>query len=86
MPLTHSQRLDRLNERLAELAFWRERETVPVTGWRFDDEEIGIGAPWPRSDGVVRFEAEGEAPDRWPLDETRLILDLGGDFYPFQQI
>ncbi|MFZ2102891.1 MAG: glycoside hydrolase family 38 C-terminal domain-containing protein [Oricola sp.] len=79
MPLTHSQRLDRLNERLSELAFWREREAAPVTGWTFDGEPIETGAAWPRWDGAVHFAAQGGVPAHWPLEDTRLILDLGGE-------
>ncbi len=79
MPLSLSQRLDRLKERLSELGWWRERASVPVTGWTFDGEPIEIGAAWPRHDGVVKFSAEAEVPADWPLAETRLILDLGGE-------
>ena len=36
MALTNQQRLDRLKVRLEELAYWRAREGVPVTGWTTD--------------------------------------------------
>lgn len=79
MSLTLAQRQDRLTVRIAELAHWRDRETVPVDGWTFDGAPIAIGAPWPRADGVVRFAATAVVPDHWPLAETRLCLDLGGE-------
>jgi alpha-mannosidase len=40
----------------------------------------GLGDPWPRRDGVVRLaHPEVSVPDGWPLAETRLELDLGGE-------
>ncbi|OWW04075.1 alpha-mannosidase [Rhizobium sp. R72] len=79
MTLTLHQRLERLRVRTAELEYWRSRETVEIDGWTFDDEPIAIGAPWPRSDGIVRFAAFARLPDHWPLDDARLSLDLGGE-------
>ncbi len=75
MPLSIDQRLERLNMRLGELAHWRVRESREIGGWTFDGEAIELGAPWPRSEGVVRFEARGEAPETWPIDEVRLALE-----------
>lgn len=79
MALTIAQRLERLKVRLDELFWWREREAVGVEGWTFDGAPIAIGAAWPRRDGVVTLAATAEAPAHWPLDETRLVLDLGGE-------
>lgn len=79
MPLNRSDRLERLTERLSELTWWRERETRPVDGWTCDGEPIAMGAAWPTTEGVLTFEALAEVPDAWPLDETRLILDTGGE-------
>ncbi|MAS04675.1 MAG: alpha-mannosidase [Ahrensia sp.] len=79
MPLSLNQRIGRLAERLSELTWWRERESIAVEGWTFDGEPIAIGAAWPRRDGTVAFAAEAEVPEDWPLEETRLILDLGGE-------
>lgn len=79
MSLTLAQRQDRLSVRIAELAHWRDRETVPVDGWTFDGAPIAIGAPWPHKEGVVRFAATASVPPHWPLAETRLCLDLGGE-------
>jgi alpha-mannosidase len=79
MPLKIDQRVERLQARLRELAFWRARATREIDGWRCDGQPIVVGAPWPRRDGVLRFEALASVPDAWPLDETRLWLDLGGE-------
>lgn len=79
MPLTLAQRLDRLKERASELFWWRERQSREISGWTFDGAPIANGAFWPRTDGTVRLEAAAEFPASWPLDETRLILDLGGE-------
>ena len=79
MGLTLQQRLDRIRVRLGEPTWWREREVVPVSGWRFDGEPIELGGFWPKRDGVVTFTADAKAPEHWPLAETRLVLDLGGE-------
>ena len=79
MPLSLNQRIRRLVERLSELTWWRERASIAVEDWTFDGEPIAMGAAWPRRDGTVVFAAEAEVPEDWPLEETRLILDLGGE-------
>ena len=79
MPLTLDQRRDRLRNRLGELEAWRLRARSPVAGWSCDGAAIALGAPWPTVDGVRRFAARAEAPADWPLAETRLCLDLGGE-------
>ena len=79
MSLTLQQRLDRINVRVEELEFWRERETVPVDGWQFDGAPIALGGFWPRNDGVRKLAAEAVVPDHWPLDETLLMLNVGGE-------
>ncbi len=79
MPLPPSQRLQRLKVRLSELTWWRERETVALDAWTFEGEPIAMGAGWPHKDGVVHFAAEARVPADWPIDDTRLILDLGGE-------
>ena len=79
MPLKIEQRIERLQTRLRETGFWRARETREIDGWRCDGQPIAVGAPWPSRDGLVRFMAEASVPDDWPLDETRLSLDLGGE-------
>jgi alpha-mannosidase len=79
MPLRIDQRLERLQARLRETAFWRARQTREIEGWRCDGAPIAVGAPWPSRDGIVRFEAVASVPDDWPLEEARLSLDLGGE-------
>ncbi len=79
MALTNAQRLARLKVRLDELRYWRTREETAVTGWSLDGAPIDVGAPWPSREGVHRFAANGEVPAHWPLEETRLLLDLGGE-------
>ncbi|WP_062119386.1 alpha-mannosidase [Aureimonas sp. AU40] len=79
MSLTLTQRIDRLDVRSRELPHWRERASVPIERWTFDGETLALGAFWPRRDGVFRFAAEAEVPEGWPLEDTRLLLDLGGE-------
>jgi alpha-mannosidase len=79
MGLSLAQRLDRIIVRLGELQWWREREAVPVGDWRFEGAPIALGDFWPKREGVVAFSALGAAPEHWPLAETRLCLDLGGE-------
>ncbi len=79
MALTIGQRLDRLEERNDELRFWRAREGVAVTGWTLDGNPIEVGAGWPDRHGPHEFAASAEVPEHWPLEETRLHLDLGGE-------
>jgi alpha-mannosidase len=79
MPLRFDQRLERLRARIDELAYWRARERFEIHGWRFDGEPIALHAPWPRREGVARFEAAAAVPEAWPLGEARLSLDLGGE-------
>jgi len=79
MSLTNAQRLDRIKVRTAELACWRERETRAVEGWTFEGKPIAVGDAWPRSDGVVHLAAKAEVPENWPLEETRLSINVGGE-------
>src|SRR5436190_13226835 len=79
MTLTIAQRLDRLEERNDELRFWRAREGLTVSGWTIDGQPIAIGGAWPNREGVHKFAASAEVPEHWPLEETRLHLDLGGE-------
>ena len=79
MSLTLQQRLDRINVRVEELEFWRERETVPIEGWQFDGAPIALGGFWPRNDGVRKLAATAVVPEHWPLEETLLMLNVGGE-------
>jgi alpha-mannosidase len=77
--LSLQQRLDRLKVRTEELRYWRAREARPVAGWRLDGTAIAVGEAWPERRGVHRFAATAEVPEHWPLEEARLLLDLGGE-------
>ena len=79
MALNIAQRLVRIRERTDELFYWRERETALVAGWTFEGKPIGLGQGWPTRDGVVHFAAKAEIPAHWPLADTRLQLNLGGE-------
>jgi alpha-mannosidase len=79
MTLTVQQRLDRLKVRTDELRYWRAREGVVITAWTLDGTPIDIGGVWPSRLGVHKFAASAEVPPHWPLEETRLHLDLGGE-------
>jgi alpha-mannosidase len=78
--LTDPQRIGRLERRLAELALWTVRAEIPLDGWTFADAPIAHGAAWPTRDGVVAIaRPDVEVPADWPLEETRLDIDLGGE-------
>jgi alpha-mannosidase len=79
MAMTTEQRLARLKVRLEELKYWRAREGLTVTGWTLDGQPIAIGGAWPDRKGVHKFAATAEVPEHWPLEETRLVLDPGGE-------
>lgn len=79
MSLTIAQRLDRLKVRTTELAHWRDRKSLAIDGWTFDGEPIAHHQDWPHREGTVRFAAKATGPRDWPLEQTRLQLDLGGE-------
>jgi alpha-mannosidase len=81
MALTVRQRLDRLKIRIEELRYWRAREGVSVAGWTIDGAPIALGGAWPSREGVHRFAAEASVPGHWVLEDTRLVLDLGGESF-----
>ena len=79
MVLSLEQRLERVKVRLEELFFWREREVFPLADWTLNGAPIAVGAPWPSRDGVQKFATLVTGPTTWPLADTRLVLDLGGE-------
>ncbi|MDE1994697.1 MAG: alpha-mannosidase [Rhizobiaceae bacterium] len=79
MHLTIAQRLDRLKVRIAEISHWRERATLTIGNWTFEGEDIAIGQAWPHRKGVVHFASKAAVPADWPLEDSRLQLDLGGE-------
>ncbi|BCH56861.1 alpha-mannosidase [Agrobacterium vitis] len=79
MSLTYTQRLERIEVRNAEFQFWRARKTVAVEGWRFNDQPIAVGEAWPRKTPPIGFTADVTVPEGWPLADTYLYLNLGGE-------
>ena len=80
MTLTPAQRSDRLRVRTGALAGWRDRAHLDLDAWTFEGAPLALGQPWPRRGGVVRLAHPSvDVPDGWPLTETRLELDLGGE-------
>lgn len=79
MSLTIAQRLDRLKVRTAELAHWRDRQSILIDGWTFDREPIAHHQDWPHREGTVHFTASATVPHDWPIEAVRLQLDLGGE-------
>ena len=80
MVLTHQQRIERLRERQSELAFWTNRKAIDLDQWHFQGKPLALRCPWPTRDGVVDITHPWVAvPDDWPLEHTRLELDLGGE-------
>jgi len=78
--LSLPHRLNRLRRRRDEIAAWRIRESLPVERWTFDGERIAPGERWPSISGVHLFASEPfEVPAHWPLSDTRLELDVGGE-------
>jgi alpha-mannosidase len=78
--LSIEQRLRRLDVRLGELALWEVREHLPLADWRFDGQPFELGGPWPERQGLHVFShPQVEIPGSWPLEETFLELDLGGE-------
>ena len=79
MILDLTQRIQRLRVRNGELQSWRIVARSSISGWTFEDSPIEVGAPWPTAEGVVRFAASAEVAEDWPIEETRLSIDLGGE-------
>jgi len=80
MQLTQEQRLRRLQARLRELRFWLDREVVELPNWHFNGSALGIGEAWPTREGLVHLvHPEVQLPAYWPLEESRLELNLGGE-------
>ncbi len=79
MTLTIAQRLERIRVRTEELWYWRERGTAAITGWTFNGAPIAPGDFWPSGEDVVAFAAHADLPPHWPLADSRLYLDPGGE-------
>lgn len=80
MHVTIAQRLDLLKERIEEIDLWRDRAFVDLDGWTFDGDPLPAGAPWPEREGVRSLQLKAATvPSSWPVGETRLDLDVGGE-------
>lgn len=79
MSLTYTQRLERIEVRNAEFQFWRARKTVELTSWNFNGEPIAVGEAWPHKTPPIGFTADVTVPEGWPLADTYLYLNLGGE-------
>ena len=78
--LSVDQRLKRLRAWISEYELWTVRAAVPLAGWTLDGVPHAVGTPWPSLKGMVKFaHPEIAIPGDWPLEETRLELDLGGE-------
>jgi alpha-mannosidase len=73
-------RCARLAERLAEVELWLDRESVDIVRWAFDGEPLSLLDAWPCRHDVHTLRASAvSVPGRWPLAETRIDLDVGGE-------
>ncbi len=79
MALSLEQRIRRIDVRIDELTYWRERAQVVLGDWQCDGAPIALGAGWPSREGVHSFVGRASVPADWPLEETRLLLNLGGE-------
>ena len=80
MILTNQQRIERLRRRLEELELWTVQAALPIDRWTFNKEPLAHGVAWPTREGVVTLAFDMvEVPADWPLEESRLDLDLGGE-------
>jgi alpha-mannosidase len=79
MEMKKMQRLELLWTLLEELEIWIDRGEVLLEEWRFDGEPWALGAEWPQPHGLRVLESQAEVPAEWPLEETRLELDIRGE-------
>lgn len=80
MTLSIEQRQERLGVQLYELGFWLDRAHLDLEQWSFNGEVLPSGRAWPLLDGVSSLEHPSlTVPEEWPLEHTRLHLDLGGE-------
>jgi len=84
---TLDQRVDHVHRWLSELECWRYQEILPLDEWHFSAPEAGVGPCilhrgefWPSRKGVTEWiYGDTAIPESWPLNGTRLVLDLGGE-------
>ncbi len=73
-------RLRRLRKRVGELEWWVARQTKTLDRWTLDGRPHRHGEAWPSREGVHVFAHPSvELPKGWPVEYTRLLIDLGGE-------
>ena len=78
--LNLEHRVRRVRKRLGELAWWVPRRRLLLDRWTVDNKAHQLGQAWPGLDGVFAFaHPPADIPQDWPIEHTRLILDLGGE-------
>lgn len=82
--LTPQQQLRRLQNRLNELAGWRDHSRQSAGAVQFTDASgknstIQVGEAWPSRDFPVTFEASLTVPEAWRGQPVALYADAGGE-------
>lgn len=78
--ITIQQRLTRLRVLIDELSCWRVRSSQELASWSSDGEPLSAGERWPgRRRAATMTHPDVTVPAGWPLDRTRLRLDLGDE-------
>ncbi|ACO47456.1 glycoside hydrolase family 38 C-terminal domain-containing protein [Deinococcus deserti] len=82
--LTLKQQLDRLTNRLHELAGWRDRARLPIRTVQFADAEgktstLPAGQPWPSRTFPVTMTFEATVPSEWAGQRVMLHAEPGGE-------
>jgi alpha-mannosidase len=78
--LNLEHRVRRIRKRVGELEWWVARQTLPLDRWTVDGATLRLGQPWPSREGISAFAHPPiEIPEGWPVERTRLSLDLGGE-------
>ena len=79
--LNLEHRVRRLRKRVGELEWWVARRTLPLDRWTINGKRARARAAMAESRGNIRFRpsARSRFPSDWPVEHTRLRLDLGGE-------
>lgn len=82
--ITPQQQLDRLNNRLNELAGWRDRARLPLEPGVFTDAQghtspIAVGQAWPSRAFPVSMTFRAAVPQDWAGQPVTLYADPGGE-------
>jgi alpha-mannosidase len=78
--LNLEHRVRRVRKRVGEFEWWVARRVLPLDRWALNGKPHRPGAPWPGLEGIFSFaHPELDVPGDWPLEHTRIRLDLGGE-------